>query len=97
MVRAYLRRFIMTFVITDACVGVKDGACVDICPVDCIHPRPDEPGFAEADQLYIDPVECIHCGICVDECPAKAIFSEDDVPLDKQQFIQINADWYIRN
>ena len=84
----------MAYVITDACVGVKDGACVDICPTDCIHPRPDEPNFAETDQLYIDPDPCIDCGLCVDECPVGAIFAESDLPQDKQQFIQINAAWY---
>jgi NAD-dependent dihydropyrimidine dehydrogenase PreA subunit len=49
----------MTMVITEPCIGVKDTACVDVCPVDCIHPRKDENGFAEAPHLYIDPAECI--------------------------------------
>jgi len=84
----------MAFVITDICVGVKDGACVDICPCDCIHPRPDEPEFAQVDQLYIDPDVCIDCNLCAVECPANAIFQDTDLPQDKQQFIQINAQWY---
>src|SRR6187402_3958755 len=54
----------MTYVITEPCITVKDAACVDVCPVDCIHPRKDEPGFEGADQLYIDPDECIDCGAC---------------------------------
>ena len=84
----------MTYVITDACVGVKDGACVAVCPTDCIHPRPDEPEFTEADQLYIDPSNCIDCHMCVDECPVHAIFPESDLPQDKMKFIAINAQWY---
>jgi hypothetical protein len=45
----------MAYVIAEPCIGVKDTACVDACPVDCIHPRKDEPGFADAELLYIDP------------------------------------------
>ena len=85
----------MTFVITDACIGVKDGGCVAICPVECIHPTPDEPEFDEVDQLYIDPQECINCNMCVDECPVHAIFPESDLPQDKIKFIEINAQWYV--
>ena len=50
------------------------------CPVDCIHPTPDEPGFDEAEQLYIDPEECIDCDACVEACPVDAITSEDCPP-----------------
>ena len=70
----------MTFVIAEPCIGTKDTACVDACPVDCIHPRADEGEFDSATQLYIDPVECIDCGACVPECPVEAIFPEDEVP-----------------
>jgi NAD-dependent dihydropyrimidine dehydrogenase PreA subunit len=49
----------MPYVIAEPCIGVKDTACVSACPVDCIHPRSDETAFADAAQLYIDPVECI--------------------------------------
>jgi len=55
--RRMLRK--MTYVITNPCIGVKDASCVDVCPVDCIHPSPNEPGFEEAQQLHINPDECI--------------------------------------
>ena len=54
----------MTYVITQPCIGVKDASCVDVCPVDCIHPSQNEEGFDEAEQLYINPDECIDCGAC---------------------------------
>ena len=52
----------MAYVIAEPCIGTKDTACVDACPVDCIHPKKDEPKYSETDMLYIDPVECIDCG-----------------------------------
>jgi ferredoxin len=67
---------------------------VDVCPVDCIHPRKDEPEFATTTMLYIHPEECIDCGACEPECPVTAIFAEDAVPDDQVQFIQINADYF---
>lgn len=67
----------MAYVIAEPCIGVKDTACVDVCPVDCIHPRKDEADFAEAPQLYIDPDECIDCGACVPVCPVSAIFPKE--------------------
>lgn len=84
----------MAFVITEPCIGTKDTACVDACPVDCIHPRNDEDEFEEATQLYIDPEECIDCGACVPECPVEAIFPEDEVPEQWQKYIEINSEWY---
>ena len=62
----------MPYMITSLCVGVKDRACVDVCPVDCIYEGPD--------QLYISPIECIDCGVCAPVCPVAAIFPEGDVP-----------------
>ena len=61
----------MTFVITSPCLDTKDKACVDVCPVDCIH-------FDEKSDLmlYINPVECIDCGACEPACPVNAIFEE---------------------
>ena len=82
---------LMTYVITKPCIGVKDAACVDVCPVDCIHPRKDEPGFEAAEMLFIDPGVCIDCGLCVDECPVGAIFQDVDVPQELHQYIEINA------
>ena len=57
----------MPHVITQSCCS--DGSCVYACPVNCIHPSPDEPGFATAEMLYIDPVACVDCGACVSACP----------------------------
>ena len=82
----------MPHVITELCS--KDALCVNVCPVDCIHPRPDEPDFDGAKMLYIDPDTCIDCGQCVDECPEKAIFPEADVQDEWKHDIQLNADHY---
>jgi NAD-dependent dihydropyrimidine dehydrogenase PreA subunit len=84
----------MTYVITKPCIGVKDTACVAVCPVDCIHPTKDEANFDAEEMLYINPAECIDCGMCVDECPVKAIFAEDDVPAEFAEFIERNAAYY---
>ena len=65
---------------------------MDVCPVDCIHPRKDEPEFEAAEMLYIHPDECIDCALCEPECPAVAIFSEDEVPAEMQEFIQLNVE-----
>jgi len=85
----------MTYVICEPCIDVKDTACVDVCPVDCIHPTPDnEEFFGEEVQLYIDPEECIDCGVCEPECPVEAIYAEDDVPEEWESFTQKNADFF---
>jgi ferredoxin len=84
----------MAYVIAQPCIGVKDTACVTICPCDCIHPRKDESHFAEAEQLYIDPGVCIDCGLCQAECPVSAIFQDADVPGEWRAFIEKNAEHY---
>jgi len=84
----------MTYVIVQPCVGLKDGSCVDVCPVDCIHPAPGEAEFEAAEQLYINPDECIDCGACEPACPVSAIFEESAVPAQWKDYIQINADWF---
>ncbi len=82
----------MPFVITDSCIGTKDAACVDVCPVDCIHPRKDEPEFEPATMLYIHPEECIDCGACVPACPVAAIYdSEESTPASQKALIEANA------
>lgn len=83
-----------TFVIAEPCIGTKDTACVDACPVDCIHPRKDEPGFDEAEMLYINPSECIDCGACEPACPVQAIFREDALPDEWKHYLEINAKFY---
>lgn len=73
----------MTYVVTESCIKCKYTDCVDVCPVDCFH---EGPNF-----LVIDPDECIDCTLCVAECPAEAIFAEDDVPASQRHFIDLNA------
>ncbi|MGA8546345.1 MAG: FAD-dependent oxidoreductase [Mycobacterium sp.] len=82
----------MPHVITQSCCS--DGSCVYACPVNCIHPSPDEPGFATAEMLYIDPVACVDCGACVSACPVGAIAPEAQLTLEQQLFIPINASYY---
>jgi len=74
----------MTFVVTEACIRCKYTDCVDVCPVDAFR---EGPNF-----LAIDPVACIDCAVCVPECPVNAIYAEEDVPSDQQDFIALNAE-----
>ena len=97
----------MTYIIADPCVGTCDTACVEVCPVDCIHgPENKEGAGAEAKepdfdptgkQLYIDPEECIDCAACEPECPVEAIFEEESTPEEWKHFIKINYDWFSRD
>ncbi|MGV1003550.1 MAG: ferredoxin [Candidatus Nanopelagicales bacterium] len=76
----------MTYVITQACVDVKDKACIEECPVDCIY---------EGERmLYIHPDECVDCGACEPVCPVEAIYYEDDVPADQVPYTAANADFF---
>ncbi len=79
----------MTHVICEPCIGVKDKACVDVCPVDCIHGEATDP------QLYIDPSICIDCTLCVEACPVDACFAEEDVPPEWQDYIRINREYFL--
>jgi len=74
----------MTYVVSENCIKCKYTDCVEVCPVDCFR---EGPNF-----LAIDPDECIDCTLCVAECPAEAIFAEDDLPEDQRQFIALNAE-----
>jgi len=85
----------MTFVITQGCCN--DASCIAVCPVQCIRPRPGDPDFTTAEQLYIDPATCIDCGACQDECPVSAIHSEWDLPEELGDFLRINADHFAAN
>ena len=75
----------MTYVVCEPCIGVKDKACVEVCPVECF--------YEDEEQLYIHPDECIDCGACEPECPVDAIFEEGDVPDEWTDFIEKNAKW----
>jgi NAD-dependent dihydropyrimidine dehydrogenase PreA subunit len=81
----------MTYVIAEPCINVKDKACVQVCPMDCIHGGDDDP------QLYINPQDCIDCGACEVECPVEAIFYEDDLPEQWKHYEQINAEYFERS
>ncbi|HOK44942.1 MAG TPA: ferredoxin family protein [Bryobacteraceae bacterium] len=84
----------MAYVITDTCT--KDELCVEACPVDCIHPKKDEPAFEEVKHLMIDPEACIDCGACVPVCPSNSIFLLDELPPDQAHFAEINAAYYAK-
>ncbi len=86
----------MAYVIAEPCIGTKDAACVDACPVDCIHPKKDEAQFEGTEMLFIDPVECIDCGACVPVCPVSAIFALDDLPEKWKEFADKNSKHYGR-
>ena len=70
----------MTWVITSLCREKLDMACVEVCPVDCIVQYTGDEGSEWPNQLYIDPEECINCGVCEPECPWEAIFEDEQVP-----------------
>ena len=72
----------MTFVVTEACIKCKYTDCVDVCPVDCFHEG--------VNFLAINPNECIDCHLCVPECPVEAIYPEDELPQEQQQFLELN-------
>ena len=74
----------MTFVVTESCIKCKYTDCVEVCPVDCFH---EGPNF-----LVINPEECIDCDMCEPECPVDAILSEDDLPEDQTEFLEINEE-----
>ncbi len=74
----------MTFVVTEQCIRCKYTDCVEVCPVDCFH---EGPNF-----LVIDPEICIDCALCVPECPVEAIYDEADLPVELQEYTEINAE-----
>ncbi len=84
----------MGYYITEPCIGVKDAACIEVCPVDCIHPRQGDPKFEEVTMLYINPDECIDCAACEPVCPVTAIFEESAVPDEWKNYIEINANYF---
>ena len=73
----------MAYVICEPCIGVKDGSCLDVCPVDCIHEAED--------QWHVDPEVCLDCGACVVACPVGAVFADVDVPPEWTSYIEKNA------
>ena len=76
----------MAYIIAEPCINVKDKACVEVCPVDCIYEGPE--------MLYIHPDECIDCGACVPACPVTAIFPLDETPREWTTYIDANRRYY---
>jgi len=81
--RTDLEEETMTYVVTESCIRCKYTDCATVCPVSCFH---EGPNF-----LVIDPEECIDCDVCVPECPVDAIYPEDELPPDQEQFLELNA------
>ena len=79
---------IQPYVITQACVDVKDASCLKVCPVDCIYTHP------EVKQFFIHPEECIDCGSCEMVCPVTAIYRLEDVPESDQEAVAANRDFF---
>ena len=76
----------VTYVIALPCVDVKDRACIDECPVDCIY---------EGERsLYIHPDECVDCGACEPVCPVEAIYYEDDLPEMWADYYKANVEFF---
>jgi NAD-dependent dihydropyrimidine dehydrogenase PreA subunit len=100
----------MIYVIAEPCHGVCDTACVDVCPVDCIHGPVDlgqiretresegaeglKAKYGDKIQLYIDPEECISCGACEPECPVDAIFEDEELPEKWAAYCESNAEFF---
>ncbi len=78
----------MPFVISAACIDVKDKSCIEVCPVDCIYTD------AGDRMCYIEPEQCIDCGVCESACPVQAIFPGDATPSEAVPFVEINSLWF---
>jgi ferredoxin/flavodoxin---NADP+ reductase len=82
----------MAFAITQTCC--TDASCVAVCPVNCIHPTPDEPDYGKTDSLYVDPRTCIDCGACADACPVDAVHPVEALTGALTDYASVNADYY---
>ena len=78
----------MTYIISKSWVGLKDGSWQDVCPVDCIYTTDND------DQFFINPEECIDCAACEPVCPVEAIYAEEDVPKDEEEYIDKNYKYF---
>lgn len=87
----------MAYVITEPCAAVKDKSCMTVCPMDCIQEGTVEVDGTVYDQLFIDPVPCIDCGLCEPECPVSAIFLDVDVPAKWRDYIAVNSAYFEQN
>jgi ferredoxin len=82
----------MAYIIAAPCIA--DYACVEICPVNCISPGPQDNDFDSAEQMYINPDVCINCGACAEVCPVSAIYDDDRVPEKWRHYIRVNRDYF---
>ena len=80
----------MTYVVTEACIGVKDQACMEVCPEYCIYSEDVD------DMSFIDPNQCTDCGVCMAACTIQAIFSDLNIPKASVEFIALNDIWFKR-
>lgn len=78
----------MTYVIASACIDVMDKSCIEVCPVDCILVEDEDR------MCYIEPNDCIDCGVCEPACPVGAIFADKELPSEAVAFTEINALWF---
>jgi NAD-dependent dihydropyrimidine dehydrogenase PreA subunit len=95
----------MAYVIAEPCIAACDTACVEVCPVECIHgpiparelaliPPEERPRRLAGLQLYIDPESCTCCGACAPACPVDAIFDEVDLPDEWRHYQELNAQFF---
>src|SRR3954451_8559264 len=82
----------MPFAITQTCC--TDASCIAVCPVNCIHPTPDEPDFGTTEMLYIDPEVCIDCGACAEACPVDAPYPVDRLTEPYQLYAEMNRRYF---
>ena len=82
----------MAYVIAAPCIA--DYSCIEVCPVDCISPRPNEQAFEDAEQMYIDPDVCIDCAACEEVCPVLAIYEEAKLPHKWQHYAGVNKAFF---
>lgn len=85
----------MAYVIAAPCIA--DYACVEVCPVDCISPGPNDPAFDSAEQMHINPDICINCGACLDVCPVLAIYEAGNLPARWKHYEQINREYFLEH
>ncbi|WP_019547373.1 FAD-dependent oxidoreductase [Streptomyces sulphureus] len=85
----------MSYAITQTCCN--DATCVSVCPVNCIHPTPEERQFGSTEMLHIDPKTCIDCGACADACPVDAIFPVESLSAGLREYAALNAEYYEEN
>ena len=80
----------MTYVVTEACIGVRGEACMEVCPEFCIVAEPDDL------MSFIDPARCTDCGACAEACVIGAIFPDSKLPAASTEFIGLNEQWFRR-